>query len=126
MRSSTISATFKRASLTRRRRWNCWPANPKAAGARLQADLERLESLGEQALLATTAAMLAQARFAEGREDEAAELTEVAERAAAREDRATQAIWRGVRAQLLAREGRQSRPRRWPARRSRSSTRPTG
>jgi DNA-binding SARP family transcriptional activator len=80
--------------------------NPEAAGVRLQADLERLASLGEQALLATTAAMLAQVRLVEGREDEAATLTEVAERAAAREDHATQAIWRGVRAQLLGRRGR--------------------
>ena len=80
--------------------------DPAAAGVRLQADMERLGALGEQALLATTAAMLAQARYAEGRHDEAVSLSEVAERSAAHEDRSTQAIWRGVRAQVLARRGR--------------------
>ena len=40
---------------------------PAAAAERLRGDMERLESLGEQAMRATTAAMLAQARAAQGR-----------------------------------------------------------
>ena len=77
-----------------------------AAGARLHADMDRLEGLGEQALLATTAAMLAQALYAQGRLAEAESLSVLAERSAAPEDLSTQAIWRGVRAQVLARGGR--------------------
>jgi DNA-binding SARP family transcriptional activator len=80
--------------------------DPAAAAARLQGDLDRLEAMGERALLATTAAMLAQVRYEEGRHDEAAALTERSERCAAPEDLATQAIWRGVRARALARAGR--------------------
>ncbi len=79
--------------------------DPVAAAARLQADVERLEAAGEQALLATTAAMLAQALLAQGHDRDAASQTEVAERSAAPEDVLTQAIWRGVRAQVLARRG---------------------
>ena len=52
--------------------------------------MERLGALGEQALLATTAAMLAQARYERGPHEEAESLSEVAERAAAREDLSTQ------------------------------------
>ena len=80
--------------------------DPAAAGARLEADLARLEAMGERALLATTAAMLAQALYEQGRYEDAETLSEVAERSAAREDLSTQAIWRGVQARLLARRGR--------------------
>jgi DNA-binding SARP family transcriptional activator len=79
--------------------------DPAAAAARLQADMERLEAMGERALLATTAAMLADARWAEGRHAEAEALTETAERHTAAEDRITQALWRSVRARALGRRG---------------------
>jgi tetratricopeptide (TPR) repeat protein len=79
--------------------------DPAIAAERLQADLERLEAMAERAMLATTAAMLAQARLAQGRDEEAQALTETSERWAAREDLSTQAIWRGVRARVLARRG---------------------
>ena len=91
---------------------------PAAAAARLEADMARLEAVGERAMLATTAAMLAQARDAEGRHEEAQALSETSERCAAPDDLSTQTMWRGVRAQALARRGPTTRPRRSPARRS--------
>ena len=54
---------------------------------------------------ATTAALLAQARSAQGRYDDAAALTETVARDAAPEDVVTQALWRSVRAGVLARRG---------------------
>jgi tetratricopeptide (TPR) repeat protein len=79
---------------------------PDAAEARLRRGYEALEEMGEKALLATTAAMLAQALYAQGQTEEAAELCEVGEEAAAEEDVAAQVGWRSVRAKLLALEGR--------------------
>ena len=79
--------------------------DPAAAAECLQADLDRLAAMGERALLATTAGMLAQALYAQARYDDADALTRVSERSAAAEDLSTQAIWRGVRARLLARQG---------------------
>jgi ATP/maltotriose-dependent transcriptional regulator MalT len=79
--------------------------NPAAAAERLKVDVDRLEAMGERALLATTAGMLAQARLAQGREDEAEALTATSERWALAEDRVTQALWRSVRAGVLARRG---------------------
>jgi ATP/maltotriose-dependent transcriptional regulator MalT len=78
---------------------------PEAAERRLRLGYERLEEMGERALLATTAAMLAQALQAQGRDDEAEALAELGERTAAPEDLATQVVVRGVRARILARRG---------------------
>jgi tetratricopeptide (TPR) repeat protein len=50
--------------------------------------------------------MLAQALYAQDRFDEAGELCARTAAAAAADDIVTQAIWRGVKAKLLAREGR--------------------
>ena len=78
---------------------------PATAAARLQGDIDRLGAMGEHALLATTAALLAQARYEQGRHDEAEARREVAARDAAREDLTTQAMWRGVQARVLAHRG---------------------
>jgi len=77
---------------------------PVAAEARLRWGYERLEQMGEKALLASTAAMLAQALYAQGRHDEAERVCDVSEEAAAEEDISAQIGWRGVRAKLLAAE----------------------
>jgi DNA-binding SARP family transcriptional activator len=77
---------------------------PAAAEARLRSGYERLEQMGEKALLASTAAMLAQALYAQGRHDEAAQVCEVSEEAAAEDDISAQIGWRGVRAKLRAAE----------------------
>jgi DNA-binding SARP family transcriptional activator/tetratricopeptide (TPR) repeat protein len=79
---------------------------PAAAEQRLREGYARLEDMGERALLATTAAMLAQAIYAQTRWEDAARLCEVSARFAAPEDLVTQAIWRSVSAKLLARGGR--------------------
>ncbi len=78
---------------------------PAEAEARLRPGYEKLERMGERTLLATTAAMLAQAVYAQDRHPEAAELCLASERIAAPEDLATQALWRGVRAKIRAHEG---------------------
>ena len=52
-----------------------------------------------------TTAMLAHAVYAQGRLGEAAELCRLAARRAAAGDAMTQAIWRGVQARILARQG---------------------
>jgi DNA-binding SARP family transcriptional activator/class 3 adenylate cyclase len=78
---------------------------PQAAEERLRTGYERLEKMGEKALLATTAAMLAQAVYAQGRHDEAEELCRASEVAAAANDLSAQVIWRGVCAKLRAKQG---------------------
>ena len=78
---------------------------PATAAARLQGDIDRLGAMGEHALLATTEALLAQARYEQGRHDEAEAHATVAARDAAREDLTTQAMWRGVQARVLAHRG---------------------
>jgi ATP/maltotriose-dependent transcriptional regulator MalT len=79
---------------------------PAAAERRLRQGYERLEAMGEQALLATTAAFLAQAAQARGDADEAEALCATAERLAPADDVITHAIARGVRARVLAGRGR--------------------
>ena len=76
-----------------------------AAEAVLRDGYERLTEMGEKALLASTATMLARAVREQGRHDEAWELTRVAEEAAATDDLAVQITWRTERAQLLAERG---------------------
>jgi ATP/maltotriose-dependent transcriptional regulator MalT len=79
---------------------------PELAEPRLRADVETLSSIGEGSALASTTALLAQAVYADGRTREAGELCQTAKEIAAAEDTMTQAIWRGVRAKVLARDGR--------------------
>jgi Flp pilus assembly protein TadD len=79
---------------------------PELAEARLRADVEALSSMSEGGALATTTALLAQAVFAQGRSAEAGDHCRMAAQLAAADDTMTQAIWRGVQAKVLAREGR--------------------
>jgi tetratricopeptide (TPR) repeat protein len=79
---------------------------PDLAELPLRAGLERLARYEDRGMLATTAAMLAQALYEQERWTEADEQCAVAARAAAGDDIVTQAIWRGVKAKLLARDGR--------------------
>jgi DNA-binding SARP family transcriptional activator/tetratricopeptide (TPR) repeat protein len=77
---------------------------PDAAEARLRVGYDALVRMGgDGALLATTAAMLAQAVYEQERLEEAAELCELAAQTAPREDLVTQVVWRGVRSKVLAR-----------------------
>jgi class 3 adenylate cyclase/tetratricopeptide (TPR) repeat protein len=79
---------------------------PALAEIPLRADVEALAPMGAGGLLATTTALLAQAVFAQGRVREADELCQDAAGAAPTDDIFTQVIWRGVRAKILAAEGR--------------------
>ena len=76
--------------------------HPERAEASLRPAYDTLERMGAGELLATTAAMLAQAVLAQDRPQEAEELTRLAERIGTPEDVATQVMWRGVRARILA------------------------
>jgi DNA-binding SARP family transcriptional activator len=78
---------------------------PAAAEAGLRPGYLALERMGEKAVLATTAALLAQAVYAQDRDAEADALCEVSAGATPPEDVATQAIWLGVRAKLRAKAG---------------------
>jgi tetratricopeptide (TPR) repeat protein len=56
-------------------------------------------------MLSTTAALLAQALLAQGRDEEAERFAELSEELAAPDDLITQVLWRGVRARALAGRG---------------------
>jgi tetratricopeptide (TPR) repeat protein len=62
--------------------------------------------MGEKTLLASTAAFLAQAIYAQGRTDEAWEFCQVSREVAADGDLSAQVVGKGVHAKLLARQGR--------------------
>jgi class 3 adenylate cyclase/tetratricopeptide (TPR) repeat protein len=79
---------------------------PAAAEKRLRTAYERLDELGEKAIFASTAAMLAHAVYAQGRYEEAAEFCRASRRAAAEDDLSAQVEWRAVSAKLLAQRGR--------------------
>jgi predicted ATPase len=65
----------------------------------------RMRLQGDRSGLSTNAAVLAEALLAQGRDEEALELTAQSERAAAAEDLVVQVQWRGPRAKALARRG---------------------
>jgi tetratricopeptide (TPR) repeat protein len=78
---------------------------PDRAEALLREDVTTLSAMGEGGALATSTALLAQALLAQGRPDEAGALALEAKRRAPPEDTLTQALWRGVRAHVLALDG---------------------
>ena len=79
---------------------------PALAEVPLRAGVEKLASMSDRGLLATTLAMLAQAVYAQGQLAEAEQLSLMAADAGAAEDLVTQVISRGVEAEVLARSGR--------------------
>jgi tetratricopeptide (TPR) repeat protein len=78
---------------------------PGLAERPLRSAVERLASMGDGELLATTLAMLAQAVYAQGQLEEAEQLCRMAAGAGAADDVVTQVIWRGVGAKILADKG---------------------
>jgi tetratricopeptide (TPR) repeat protein len=78
---------------------------PGVAEERLRTAYERLDELGEKAFAATTAAMLADAIYAQGRYAEAGEFCRASREAAAEDDFSAQVEWRRVAAKLLAQRG---------------------
>jgi ATP/maltotriose-dependent transcriptional regulator MalT len=79
--------------------------DPAAAERNLRRDSDALSDMGETYLLSTVAAELARAVVLQGRDAEAEALTVTAEELAADDDIASQALWRSVRAKVLARRG---------------------
>lgn len=79
--------------------------DPAAAERELRRDYRALETMGERYLLSTLAGELARAVYAQGRYDEAFELTQAAEGLSADDDITSQALWRVIRGKLLARQG---------------------
>src|SRR5207248_1882676 len=71
----------------------------------LQGGYEICRAMGEQVYLSSIAGLLAEALYAQGRLDEAQQMTEEAQAAASPGDIDAQAHWRAARAKLLARGG---------------------
>ena len=79
--------------------------DPAAAERELASGYETLDEIGEIATFPDLAAKLADALYAQGRDDEAFEISEVSKRASAPDDLSAGVQWRAVQAKLLARRG---------------------
>ena len=82
--------------------------DPAAAERELRVDYETLVQMGATYFLSSMAGILARAIRAQGRDEEALELTRAAEAAAAEDDVDAQVLWRCIRAPILARAGETS------------------
>ena len=74
--------------------------DPQAAERIWRRAYQALEGLGEKGNLSTIAAYLAEAAYVQGRDDEAAELTEISESHTASDDVTSYISWRSVRAKV--------------------------
>jgi tetratricopeptide (TPR) repeat protein len=77
--------------------------DPAAAERELRRDYDALDRMGEKYLLSTVAGLLAQALCAQGRYEEANTMCMFTASVAAEDDAQSQALWRSVRAKVLAR-----------------------
>ncbi|HEY7260156.1 MAG TPA: adenylate/guanylate cyclase domain-containing protein [Trebonia sp.] len=76
-----------------------------AAESELRKDYQRLEEMGERNYISTTAGLLADVLYRQGRFDESAEFAGICEDLASPDDVASQFLWRCVRGKLRARQG---------------------
>jgi len=76
-----------------------------AAEREVRADYDFLARMGETYFLSTMAALLSRIVRDQGRDEEALALSQVAEGAAAADDMESQALWRSIRAPMVARAG---------------------
>jgi class 3 adenylate cyclase/tetratricopeptide (TPR) repeat protein len=83
--------------------------DPAEAERELRAAYEMLEAVGGRGPVSIVTAFLASAILAQGRIDDAEQLTHVSERATWPEDVVSRIIWQGVRARTLARRGEHER-----------------
>ena len=81
-----------------------------AAESELRTDYRRPEEMGERNYISTTAGLLADVLYRQGRYDESAEFAGACEHLASPDDVASQFLWRCVRGKLRAREGPSARP----------------
>jgi len=79
--------------------------DPAAAGHHLREAYEAFRAMGERGFLSSVAGWLAEALHAQGRLDEAQQMTGEAQAAASPADIDAQALWRAARAKVLARSG---------------------
>jgi tetratricopeptide (TPR) repeat protein len=79
--------------------------DPEAAERLWRRAYQALDGLGEKSNLSTIAAYLAEAVYAQGRDDEAAELAETSESLTFPDDVTSYIAWRSVRAKVAARRG---------------------
>ena len=77
----------------------------ESAERELRLGYDELAAVGHSAFLSTTAAFLAKPLYELGRHEEALEMTQASEDAASPDDIASQVIWRGTRAKILAHRG---------------------
>jgi predicted ATPase/class 3 adenylate cyclase len=80
--------------------------DPVAAEKELRFGYETLAEIGEMGWLSTLVAILAEALYLQGRYDEAEQLLETSEKSADAEDFYSQALWRSVRAKVMAQRRR--------------------
>jgi tetratricopeptide (TPR) repeat protein len=80
--------------------------DPVAGENELRRDYDTLDRLGERNYITTVAALLAEALYRQGRYDDADTFATFSADVAAGDDLGTQVLWRGVRAKLIARDGR--------------------
>ena len=76
-----------------------------AAESELRTDYRRLEEMGERNYISTTAGLLADVLYRQGRYTESAEFAGVCEHLASPDDVASQFLWRCVRGKLSAQQG---------------------
>ena len=76
-----------------------------AAESELRADYRRLEEMGERNYISTTAGLLGDVLYRQGRYNESAEFAGICEHLASPDDVASQFHWRCVRGKLRARQG---------------------
>jgi ATP/maltotriose-dependent transcriptional regulator MalT len=76
-----------------------------AAESELRMDYRRLEEIGERNYISTTAGLLAEVLYRQGRYDESAEFAGACEHLASPGDVASQFLWRCVRGKLEAQQG---------------------
>jgi tetratricopeptide (TPR) repeat protein len=80
-------------------------ADPTGAERELRSGYETLRRIGEMAWLPTLVAFLAEALYAQGRYEEAAEFARLSQEWAGSDDAYSQVLWRAVRAKVLAHRG---------------------
>ena len=86
-------------------RVNMLADDPVAAEREIRRAYDALHAAGEKFILSTVAGLLAQTLYKMDRLDEVEELSRLAEELATDDDVDTQALWRCVRAKVLARQG---------------------